>query len=468
MNQARAPASVGNPASEAEYEAVAERRRRYLSPALGTFTAFEEPLLLTRGQGAYVWDASGRRYLDCLAQNLCISVGYGHPRVDAAVLGQMRQIQHVTTMYYHPAPAYLAEELVARFPAGYDWVVHPVNSGAEAIDLATLVARACTGNHEILSLRNAYHGLHFGGMAASGLALCRQPVPAAPGYVHVHNPDPVRGAYGDDVDAYVDDIRRVIDSSTPGVVAGILIEPIQGYGGVLPMPPGYLRRAVELVRAAGGLFICDEVQTGFGRTGAGWWAFEQEGVVPDVVVVAKGLGNGFPIAAMVARRDVAESMARRKFFNTYGANPMACAAARARAARDRRRGAGRQCAARRRALRCRAGARRAIQPGQAGGTRARTDARHRVHARRSPPRARRCARRARPGGAARAGRDRRPLRAIRERAAHQPAAVRRRRCGRAVRSCAGRSARRLVVGHAAPVHGCRRPCLHPLSRGASS
>lgn len=95
------------------------------------------------------------------------------------------------------------------------------------------------------------------------------------------------------------------------------------------MPPGYLRRAVELVRAAGGLFICDEVQTGFGRTGAGWWAFEQEGVVPDVVVVAKGLGNGFPIAAMVARRDVAESMARRKFFNTYGANPMACAAARA-------------------------------------------------------------------------------------------------------------------------------------------
>ena len=318
-----------NPELDWNYERTAARRERYLAPSLRTFTAFEKPLLLKRGQGAHVWDADGKRYLDCLAQNLCISVGYDHAGVNAAVTAQMHEIQHVTTMYYHPGAAQFAEELVATMPKGHDWVVHLVNSGAEAIDLAVLVARLHTGHFDLLTLRNSYHGMHFGTMAASGLALCHQPLAGAPGFVHVHNPDLYRGAYRDDADAYLDDIRRVIDSSTSGAVAGLMVEPIQGYGGVLPMPPGYQRRAAEIVRAAGGLYISDEVQTGFGRTGASFWAFEQDGVVPDAIVISKGIGNGFPIAALIVRRDVAESMAKRKFFNTYGANPMGCAAGRA-------------------------------------------------------------------------------------------------------------------------------------------
>lgn len=318
-----------NPELDWNYERTAARRERYLAPSLRTFTAFEKPLLLKRGQGAHVWDADGKRYLDCLAQNLCISVGYDHAGVNAAVAAQMHEIQHVTTMYYHPGAAQFAEELVATMPKGHDWVVHLVNSGAEAIDLAVLVARLHTGHFDLLTLRNSYHGMHFGTMAASGLALCHQPLAGAPGFVHVHNPDLYRGAYRDDADAYLDDIRRVIDSSTSGAVAGLMVEPIQGYGGVLPMPPGYQRRAAEIVRAAGGLYISDEVQTGFGRTGASFWAFEQDGVVPDAIVISKGIGNGFPIAALIVRRDVAESMAKRKFFNTYGANPMGCAAGRA-------------------------------------------------------------------------------------------------------------------------------------------
>jgi alanine-glyoxylate transaminase/(R)-3-amino-2-methylpropionate-pyruvate transaminase len=312
-----------------DYQRTAERRQRYLSPSLRTFTAFDTPLLLERGQGQYLWDHQGKRYLDCLAQNLCISVGYNDPRVNAAVAAQMTRLQHVTTMYYHPLPGLFAEELVAKLPAGNDWVVHFVNSGAEAIDLAVLAARAYTGHFDMLALRNAYHGMHFGTMAASGLSLCRQPVPAAPGYVHVHNPDLYRGAYGGKVDGYIDDIRRVIDSSTSGAVAGIMIEPIQGYGGVIPTPPGYLSQAAAMVREAGGLFICDEVQTGFGRTGESWWGFQQDDVVPDIIVMSKGIGNGFPIAAMVLRREVAEAMSQRKFFNTYGSNPVACAAGRA-------------------------------------------------------------------------------------------------------------------------------------------
>ena len=158
-----------------DYERTAARRERFLSPSLRTFTAFERPLLLKHARGAHVWDADGKRYLDCLAQNLCISVGYDHPGVNAAVMRQMQQIQHVTTMYYHPGAAQFAEELVATLPKGPDWVVHLVNSGAEAIDLAVLTARLFTGHFDMLTLRNAYHGMHFGTMAASGLSLCHQP-----------------------------------------------------------------------------------------------------------------------------------------------------------------------------------------------------------------------------------------------------------------------------------------------------
>ncbi len=253
---------------------MAASRERYLSPSLASFTAFERPLLLARGEGQYVWDADGKRHLDCLAQNLCISVGYAHARVTAAVHEQMRELQHVTTMYYHPLPGQFAEELIATLPTGHDWVAHFVNSGAEAIDLAVLVARAYTRNFDMLTLRNSYHGMHFGAMAASGLALCHQPVPQAPGYVHVHNPDQYRGAYGPGIDPYLDDLRRVIDSSTSGVVAGLIVEPIQGYGGVIPMPEGYLRRAAERIHSVGGLLIADEVQTGFARTGERFWGFE--------------------------------------------------------------------------------------------------------------------------------------------------------------------------------------------------
>ena len=237
----------------------------------------------------------------------------------------MHAIQHVTTMYYHEAPVALAERLLGRFPEG-DWVVHFVNSGAEAIDLAVLVARLFTGNHDILTLRNAYHGMHFSAMAATGLALCRQPLPASPGFIQVTNPDQYRGIFGAGVEPYAGEIANTIDTATPGAVAAMMIEPIQGYGGVIPMPPGYMKEAARLVRDAGGLLIVDEVQTGFGRTGAGFWGFAAHDVTPDIVVMSKGIGNGFPLAATVMRRDVAASMAGRKFFNTYGSNPMACAA----------------------------------------------------------------------------------------------------------------------------------------------
>ncbi len=312
-----------------DYEEALANRKRYLSPVLATFQSYEMPLLLQRGQGQYLWDSAGRRYLDCIAQNLCISVGYNHPVVTAQMYRQMQELQHCTTMWMHPGPGLLAKEIVNKLPSDGDWVVHFVNSGSEAIDLATMLARLYTGNTEILALRHSYHGLQFSAMAATGIAGCHQPIAAAPGFIHVSNPDQYRGIYGSGVDDYLAELKATISSSTSGPVAGMLFEPIQGYGGVIPLRPDYVEQAAKIVRASGGVMIADEVQAGIARTGEHFWGFEQYGFTPDIVVMAKGLGNGFPIAAVATHREIAETMAHRKFFNTYGANPVGSAAGRA-------------------------------------------------------------------------------------------------------------------------------------------
>jgi alanine-glyoxylate transaminase/(R)-3-amino-2-methylpropionate-pyruvate transaminase len=142
-------------------------------------------------------------------------------------------------------------------------------------------------------------------------------------------PNQYRGIFGPGTDPYLDEIDHTISYSTCGELAAMLIESVQGYGGIIPMPPGYMKGAAEKVRAAGGLLIVDEVQSGFGKTGDAMWCFDHHGVVPDIMVIAKGLGNGIPIGAVIARKEVAESMAGKFIFHTYGANPVACAAARA-------------------------------------------------------------------------------------------------------------------------------------------
>ena len=311
------------------YEAVAARRSQFMAPSVATFTAYEQPLVLNRGEGQYLWDQTGKKYLDCLAQNLTISVGHNHPLVSSEARKQLDAMQHCTTMYYHPVPAHHAEELVARMPPGHDWVVHFTNSGAEAVDLAVLMARAHTRNFEIIALRSSFHGLHTSAMATTGMANCRQPVPVPGGVLHVSNPDQYRGMHGATVEPYVEEIERLIQSSTPGVIAGFMVEPIQGYGGVIPVPEGYLPAAFARARAAGGVCIVDEVQTGFARLGTNLFAFDDHDVVPDIVVLGKGISNGFPLSAVVAKREIAEAMAQRKFFNTYAANPVSCAAGRA-------------------------------------------------------------------------------------------------------------------------------------------
>ena len=310
-------------------EAIVARRDRYYAASQRAFVPYKTPLIFARGERQYLWDEKGRKYLDLLAMNVCISVGHAHPEVTHAVEEQIRALQHCTTMFYHPVPAHFAEELAARMPKGQDWVVHFTSSGAEAIDLALIMAQSFTGHIDMLALRNAYHGATFGAQSLTGISGFRHNVPLLGGIHHVANPDRYRGIFGADTDAYLAEIDATIQHSTSGKLAGFIVEPIQGYGGIVELPPGYLKAATEKVRARGGILIVDEVQSGFGRTGDHFWGFEAHGVLPEVVVMAKGIGNGFPLGAVVARRDVAEALAGKFFFNTYGANPMACAAGRA-------------------------------------------------------------------------------------------------------------------------------------------
>ncbi|TPI40152.1 aspartate aminotransferase family protein [Mesorhizobium sp. B3-1-6] len=310
-------------------EAIVDRRNRFYSASQRKFVPYKEPLILKRGRGQYVWDEKDRKYIDLLGMNLCISVGHAHPQVVKAATEQVSELTHCTTMFYHPVPAQYAEELVATMPAGHDWVVHFTNSGAEAIDLALLMARSHTGSIDMLALGSSYHGATFGAQSVTGIAGFRHQVPQLGGVTFVAEPNQYRGVHGEGVQPYLNEVERAISSSTSGRLAGMIIEPVQGYGGIVPMPAGYIAGAFERVRAAGGVCIIDEVQSGVGRTGDAFWAFESHGVVPDIVVVAKGVGNGIPLGAVIARRAVAESMADKFLFHTYGANPVACAAGRA-------------------------------------------------------------------------------------------------------------------------------------------
>jgi alanine-glyoxylate transaminase / (R)-3-amino-2-methylpropionate-pyruvate transaminase len=320
------PASA--PALDWSTDAIVRRRDRYYSASQRAFVPYATPLILKEGKGQYLWDERGKRYLDLLAMNVCISVGHAHPRVTEAVIEQARTLSHCTTMFYHPVPAHFAEELVATMPSDGDWVVHFMNSGAEAADLALLMARSYTRHIDFLALRNSYHGATFGAQSLTGISNFRHRVPLLGGIHHVANPDQYRGIYGPTVAPYLTEIDEVIHSSTSGRLAGMIVEPVQGYGGIVPMPPGYLKAAFERVRAAGGVCVVDEVQAGFGRTGAHFWSFEGHDVVPDILVAAKGIGNGYPLAAVIARREIAEALADKFYFNTYGANPVSCAAGR--------------------------------------------------------------------------------------------------------------------------------------------
>lgn len=316
------------PPVEWDYETAVSDRETYLSPVLKTFQATTKPILLRTGLGAYLFDGDGKRFIDTVAMNQAISAGYRSPYVMAAVRQQLEEMQHCSTMWLHPAAASLAKVLVGKMPEG-DWVVHFLSSGTEAVDLALMMARNYTQRHTIVALRSAYHGaVGATANAATSISRFHQKIPAASGILHVTNPDQYRGIHGPGVEPYLAEFQAAIGASTNGEIAAYMFEPIQGYGGVIPMPTEYLQKTTKLARELGGVVIADEVQTAIGRTGDHFFGFVEHGIVPDMVVMAKGLGNGFPLSAVIVRRNIAEAMTGRSFMSTMGSNPTCCAAGR--------------------------------------------------------------------------------------------------------------------------------------------
>jgi alanine-glyoxylate transaminase/(R)-3-amino-2-methylpropionate-pyruvate transaminase len=305
---------------------VLRSRQQFLNPAL--FLYYKRPLMIVEGKAQYVFDEHGRRYLDALGGIVTISVGHCHPDVVAAAQRQNERLQHSTTIYLHPNIVEYAEKLAARMPDDLK-VCYFVNSGSEANDLALLMARAYTGNYDVIALRNSYHGGNAAGMGLTAHRNWKFNVPHSFGVHHAIAPDPYRGLWGrDDPSAgghYAADVKNLIEHATSGEVAAFIAESIQGVGGCVVFPENYLKHVYQYVRAAGGVCIADEVQTGFGRTGTHYWGFGTQDVVPDIVTMAKGIGNGAPLGAVVTTPKIAETLAQRLHFNTFGGNPVVCA-----------------------------------------------------------------------------------------------------------------------------------------------
>jgi 4-aminobutyrate aminotransferase len=303
--------------------------KEFLFPAV--FHYYKDPLVVSRAKDQYVWDSDGRQYLDFFGGIVTVSVGHCNAEVNAAVHSQLDTLQHVSTVFANEPQAALAKKIASVTPGRRLSKSFFTNSGTEANETAILTARCYTGNTEIVALRHSYHGRSAATMGLTGQGAWRLGPPQA-GVVHAHNAYCYRCPFGLTYPACevrcARDMEELIRSSTSGRVAGFIGEPIQGVGGFITPPPEYFQIVEKIVRDHGGLFISDEVQTGWGRTGGKWFGIEHWGVTPDIITGAKGLGNGSPIGLTVARPEVADSV-KGLTISTFGGNPVTATAAKA-------------------------------------------------------------------------------------------------------------------------------------------
>jgi 4-aminobutyrate aminotransferase-like enzyme len=340
-------------------------RKRYLGPNLSI--SYEKPLKIIRGSGQFLYDEEGQVYLDCV--NNVPHVGHSHPRVVEAARRQMA-ILNTNTRYLHDFLVEYAQALVGLLPDPLS-TVYFVNSGSEANELALRMVRAHTRRQDVLVVDGAYHGNTTTMVELSPYKFDGPGGEGPRSWVHkVAMPDPYRGRYraltdqetaadipesppgsggstpgsgGSTPDSgavpeyvsveeigrrYAEEVRKTLHMLRAGgkAPAAFFCESMLGCGGQIVLPRGYLAEAFALVRKAGGVCVADEVQVGFGRAGSHFWAFETQGVVPDIVTLGKPMGNGHPIGAVITTSDIAESfMTGMEYFNTYGGNPVSCA-----------------------------------------------------------------------------------------------------------------------------------------------
>lgn len=308
---------------------LAEKMNQYIFPALSTY--YEEPLVLEKGEGKYLYDDSGRQYLDFFGGILTVSMGHCNPEITNRVVEQVKTLQHTSTVYIIKPMVELAEQ-IARMAPGKLQKCFFLNSGTEADETAVLLSTIYTGNDEVVALRHAYSGRSSLAMSLTGHAPWRQGRGLWSNVKHAHSPYCYRCSFGRtypncDLEC-AKDIEELICTSTSGRIAAFIAEPIQGVGGFITPPKEYFTEAVSIIRKYDGLFIADEVQTAWGRTGGKMFGIEHWGVEPDIMTFAKGLANGAPIGAVIATSEVADSW-RGPSISTFGGNPVSMVAGQA-------------------------------------------------------------------------------------------------------------------------------------------
>jgi alanine-glyoxylate transaminase/(R)-3-amino-2-methylpropionate-pyruvate transaminase len=308
-------------------QAILDKQRKYLWPSHLTY--YGQPLPLARGDGMYIYDVEGNRYLDFFGGILTVSVGHCHPKVTQALTQQIQTLVHTSTLYPHEKHVLLAEKL-AHISPGRLQMSYILSSGTEANETAVMLAKAATGAQEVIALRHGYSGRSALAMTLTGQSAWRIGGTQVIGIKHAMSPYcyrcPLKLSYPACGIACAEDIEDLIRTTTAGRVAAFLAEPIQGVGGFVTPPPEYFEIAVDIIRRYGGLFICDEVQTGFGRTGKYWFGIQHWGVAPDIMTLAKGIANGSPMGVTIATPEVANKL-EGLTISTFGGNPVSCAAA---------------------------------------------------------------------------------------------------------------------------------------------
>ncbi len=315
--------------SASRSEEVVRKHREFLWPAATTY--YREPLVAARASMQYLWDVEGNRYLDFFGGIVTIGIGHCHLKVTSKIQAQVETLQHTSTLYTNEAIVALAEKL-AQITPGKLQKTYFTNSGTEANEAAILLARMASPSYDVVALRHAYAGGSALARGVTAISGWRKGGVIAVGLAHALNPYcyrcPLKLRYPDCGVACAADVENLIQTATSGSIAAFIAEPIQGVGGFITPPPEYFKIVYRIVKNYGGLFISDEVQTGFGRTGKKWFGIEQWEVIPDIITCAKSLGNGVPIGATITTDELAGRF-QGHTISTFGGNPVTCVAARA-------------------------------------------------------------------------------------------------------------------------------------------
>lgn len=305
---------------------IRQKHDAYFFKAVKNF--YQEPLVISEGKGFYVKDLDGNSYLDFFGGILTVSVGHANDEVNARVIEQVNKLTHISSLYQVESVVHLAENL-ARITPGDLGKSFFTASGTEADETAVMMAQLYTGNDELIVLRHSYSGRSILAQAMTAHSGWRALPTQVAAIKHAVSPYcyrcPMKLTYPECGVACAEDVEELIKTTTTGAIAGIMVEPIQGVGGFITPPKEYFKIVAEIVRNYGGIFISDEIQTGFGRTGK-MFGIEQYGVQPDIMTMAKGIANGFPLGATITTSEIADALVKNSI-STFGGNPVSCAAA---------------------------------------------------------------------------------------------------------------------------------------------